>query len=325
MADQTQTPAPAAPALPLQMFLGFVNQWECDHIGHMNAMFYLSRAYQGWAAFATAVNLKSAFQREAPSTLLPREVHLRFHKELRGGDSAELRGGVLEYSEDSVTLYQELRNAIDGELYATYRVVLDHVEAASAKLFPWPQKSRAPLDALRIHGIPEHGRARSMDLSLPADAGSLEKALTLGVPVSGLSMLAPAETDAFGRMLPQIAIGRQSDSYGGMLRQYTAEAAPILAAKGLPPTSSGAALEMRIVFRKWPRAGNQMQMHTAVVQAKGKTMRFRAWNLDPATGACWIEHEVVVAHFDMIARRAYTAPPEYEAILNKHAIKGFTL
>ena len=82
---------------------------------------------------------------------------------------------------------------------------------------------------------------------------------------------------------------------------------------------------MRIVFRKWPRAGNQMQLHSAVVEAKGKTMRFRVWNVDPASGECWVENEIVMAHFDMNARRAYTAPPEYEAILNKHAIKGFTL
>ena len=316
MASPTPT-SPAALALPLQMFQGFINQWECDHIGHMNAMFYLNRAYHGWAPFATAINLKSAFQREAHSTLLPREVHLRYHK--------EMRGGVVDFTEDSVTLYQELRNPLNGDLNATYRIVLDHVEAASGKLFPWPQKSRAPMEALRIQGIPEHGLARSIDLSLPADTGSLAKALELGVPVAGLSMLLPAETDSFGRMLPQIAIGRQSDSFGGLLRQYTPEAAPILAAAGLPPTSSGAALEMRIVFRKWPRAGNQMQLHSAVVEAKGKTMRFRVWNVDPAGGECWIENEIVMAHFDMNARRAYAAPPEYEAILNKHAIKGFVL
>ncbi len=325
MADADHNTAPAAPALPLRMFLGFTNQWECDHIGHLNAMFYLNRAYHGWAPFATAVNLKSAFQREAVSTLLPREVHLRFHKELRGGSSAEMRGGVLEFTEDSVTLYQELRNPINGELHATYRVILDHVEAKSGKLFPWPQKSRAPLESLRIDAMPEHGRARSIDLSLPADNGSLARALELGVPVAGLSMLTPAETDAFGRMLPEVGIGRQSDSFGGLLSQYTPEAAPILAAKGLPPTSSGAALEMRIVFRKWPRAGNQLQLHSAVVEAKGKTMRFRVWNLDPVSGDCWVENEIVMAHFDMNARRAYAAPPEYEAVLNKHAIKGFTL
>ena len=324
MATPTHT-APAAPALPLQMFLGFVNQWECDHIGHMNAMFYLNRAYHGWAAFAAAINLKSAFQREAPSTVLPREVHLRYHKEMRGGESAEMRGGVVDFTEDSVTLYQELRNPLNGDLNATFRIVLDHVEAQIGKPFPWPKKSRAPLEALRIAGIPEYGQARSIDLSLPANSGGLARALELGVPVAGLSMLIPAETDAFGRMLPQIAIGRQSDSFGGLLRQYTPDAAPILAAKGLPPTSSGAALEMRVVFRNWPRAGDQMQLHSAVVEAKGKTMRFRVWNVDPTGGECWIENEVVLAHFDMNTRKAYAAPPEYEAILNKHAIKGFTL
>jgi acyl-CoA thioester hydrolase len=67
------TPAPATD-LPLDLYRGSVNAWECDENLHMNVRFFASRAMEGLAFLAAAIGMPRAFQEKASSTLLVRDM-----------------------------------------------------------------------------------------------------------------------------------------------------------------------------------------------------------------------------------------------------------
>jgi acyl-CoA thioester hydrolase len=325
-ADKKSKDAKPAAALPLFLWGGGCNAWECDHLGHMNVRYYIDRAQQGWAPFAVAIKLPTAFHREAVSTLLPREIHMRCHLEVRAGEHMVMHGGVVEVRNDSVVLYQELRTGdANGPIAATYRVILEHVEAKLGRPFAWPQKARDALQNFMITAIPDKGAARSFSLDAPVASASLARANELGVPVTGLSYLQTYETDALGRMRPEFILGRQSDSFGGMTAPFQAEASEVLKNAGFEPRVSGALLEGRFIFRSWPKAGDILEVHSGLIAAGPKTFRFVVWILDPVTGECWTEGESLLANFDVKTRRAFESPAEYQAILEKAVIKGLSL
>jgi acyl-CoA thioester hydrolase len=317
-------PVPAT--LPLPLWRGLCNAWECDTMGHMNVRFYMERAHQGWAPLAAAMKLPGAFHHEATSTLVPREAHIRFHREIRPGEGLDMRGGVLSVEDETLVFYQELVKTQENAVAATYRVVLEHVEAKTGRPFAWPRKARDALSALMIDKIPEHAAPRSVDLNAPRETGSLDLALKLNVPQIGLSVIQADEVDSFGRMRPEFILGRQSDGTAHLVAAWRREAVAALTAEdGVEREAGGAALECRLSFRRWPKAGDLVQVHGGIVNVAAKTMRFVFWIVDPVSGECWWESETAVAHFDVKARRAFEAPPEMRAILEGRVIKGLML
>jgi acyl-CoA thioester hydrolase len=72
-----------------------VQTWECDQMGHMNVQFYVGKADEGLSALAAALGLSARAQRSTFAALIPREHHIRFHRELRPGAPFAIKAGIL--------------------------------------------------------------------------------------------------------------------------------------------------------------------------------------------------------------------------------------
>ena len=152
-------PAP----LPAPLYQGSVNTWECDEMGHMNVRFYVAKMMEGLAEFAHAVGLDHAFRKDGPSTLRPREQHIRFMREARAGEPFTMVACVLEVSESSFLLYQQI-NHMNGEPCAAYRTWVDHIDVSTGLSFPWSAETRRRLEGLKGEA-PTACAPRSIDLS----------------------------------------------------------------------------------------------------------------------------------------------------------------
>jgi len=148
----------------IETFRAVVNTWECDEMGHMNVRFYVARAMDGIGSLALALGLAPRVLREAGLRLVPREQHLRFHRELHPGHAIVMRGGVVRADAQELELYQELRRAEGGVLCAsvTTRLALC---AGDGELVPVTEAVLHSARALTVT-IPEHGLPRGLVLDL---------------------------------------------------------------------------------------------------------------------------------------------------------------
>src|SRR5262245_43592559 len=87
-----------------------VQTWECDQMGHMNVQFYVAKADEGLIALTAALGLSPRSQDGAFASLVPREQHIRFHRELRPGAPFVIEGGVTDTRGEGVIVYEEMRN-----------------------------------------------------------------------------------------------------------------------------------------------------------------------------------------------------------------------
>jgi len=314
-----------AGGLMQEIWRGGVNAWECDEMGHLNVRFYVQRALEGVMAMAPSLALGQAFRTGAAATLIPRDQHIRFLREARPGAPLHMAGGVVAIGEADIVLYQELRHA-DGTPAATFRTVLDHADAKTGRPFPWSHRTRAAAGDWMV-AIPPHGAGRSIDPLLAPDP-MIDRAVAQGLGLSriGLGAASHGDCDGFGRMRPELFIGRVSDCVPNLLADWRAEVAKAASASdGVAREAGAAVLEYRLVYRAWPRAGDLMEIWSGFLRANEKTHALAHWIIDPVSGAPWCTCEAVAITLDLIARKAIPTPPEHLAALQARVIPGLTI
>lgn len=304
-------PAP----LPAPLYRGSVNTWECDEGGHLNVRFHFERAMSGLAHMAHALEMPHAFTARAGATLIPLEAHIRFLKEARPGAPLAMHGGVISMDESEALLCLDMRHA-DGAPASCFTMKVAHVETRAFRPFPWAARSRAAAE--RMHcALPQHATPRSIDPTrAPSEDASLQRAIELGAARIGAALVTPHQCDAFGRLRGEHFPGRISDSVPNLLAHWRQEAAQ--ANEGSAP--AGAVVEARIVYRRFPRAGDLIEVRSGIIEVGEKTLRLAHWLCDPESGGVWASMEAVALTFDTATRKTISPAPEARARLVKHVV-----
>src|SRR5215469_1257483 len=104
-------------------YRGTVYPWHCDHMGHMNVMWYVGKFDEAtWHILAKIGAAPSRMQDEGFG-LAAVEQHIEYKRELRAGDLVTVRSSLLEVREKSVRFRHEMTSDLSGELVATMVVV----------------------------------------------------------------------------------------------------------------------------------------------------------------------------------------------------------
>ncbi|OYW29416.1 MAG: thioesterase [Caulobacter sp. 12-67-6] len=312
-----------AETLPgVEIWRGGVNTWDCDEMGHMNVRHYIVRAMEGLAGLAAELGLPHAFTPYANATLLVKEHHVRFLREAHAGATLHMLGGVIEISDTEARLLQLLVHSATGELAATFQTTVVHATPREGEVFPWPKATRERARAMMVE-VPEKARSRSIALDPFVPTVSLERAEALGLKRIGLGALSPTECDVFGRMRAEQFIGRVSDGIGSFIGPF--RDVIVAHADHKPTRFGGAVLEYRLVYLRWPRAGDRVELRSGLMGSDPRTMRMAHWMVDPATGLPWGTSEAVAITFDLDARKAVPITAAAQAALKAFSVEGLTL
>ncbi len=308
----------------IEIYRGSINTWECDEMGHMNVRFYVAKMMEGLAGLGHAAGLPNAFRARALSTLQPRDQHIRFMREARAGEPFVMNACVLEVGDSSVLLYQQIDH-LGGEPCASFRTWVDHVDVATGAVFPWATGTRAKLETLKGEG-PAACMPRSIDFSVkPRANATLADADAIQAPAIGRGVIKHAECEPGGQIMPEFFIGRVSDSIAHLLRPWRMKLAQQAEARGETVRMGGAVLEYRLVYRKWPRAGDQFVIRSGRGFQKEKTHSFVHWIVDPDSGEAWCTSEAVAVALNLETRKIMPATPEMIAALAQVAPDGLSV
>ena len=291
----------------IDLWKGSANTWDCDEMGHMNVRIYLEKAFEGLGHLAGRCHLSHVFRPDAPSTLIPREQHVRYIREVHPGRPLSMTGCVLEVGETTVTVYQELQH-MDGSPAAAIRTQLIHTDVRSLKPFAWSHRARAALESL-IDEPPAATAPRGLSPTtepLPDAEVTRAVAEAQGAPIIGQGMVGSQHCDVFGRMAPSWFIGRISDSVPNLLYDWRQRVAGSVPDREM----GGAVLENRMVYRRWPKAGDLIEIRSALGRAEKKIHTLVHWVLDPLTGQPWMTAEALAVTFDLKTRKTMETPPE---------------
>ena len=86
-------------------YRGVVYPWHCDHIGHMNVMWYVGKFDEGTWHLLASVGLTPTYLREQKRGMVAVQQTLTYKRELRAGDLVTVRSGVLEMKDKSIRFF----------------------------------------------------------------------------------------------------------------------------------------------------------------------------------------------------------------------------
>ena len=192
--------------------------------------------------------------------------------------------------------------------------------------FPWAADTRAKWRDL-MGEAPLACAPRSIDLSVqPRPSAGLADADAVLAPVIGRGVIKHAECEPGGQMMPEFFIGRVSDSIAHLLRPWRTALAKQAEARGENVRMGGAVLEYRLVYRKWPHAGDRFVIRSARGFQKEKTHSFVHWIIDPDFfGEAYCTSEAVAVALNLETRKIMPATPEMMATLAAVAPAGLSI
>jgi acyl-CoA thioester hydrolase len=121
-------------------YRGVVYPWHCDHVGHMNVMWYVGKFDEAtWQFFAT-FGLTPSFLREQGRGMAAVQQNITYRRELRAGDIVSIRSGVLEIKEKTIRFFHEMRNDETGEIAAATELTGVHMDTVRRKSCPFPEQ-----------------------------------------------------------------------------------------------------------------------------------------------------------------------------------------
>ena len=129
-------------------YRGTVYPAQCDHMGHMNVMFYVQKFDEAVWQLLARIGLTAARMRDDQIGMAAVEQHIIYKRELRAGDSVSIRSGFLDVRDKSLRLWHEMRDDVTGELCASMEVVGVHIDAVTRRARSLPSDVRIRAQSL---------------------------------------------------------------------------------------------------------------------------------------------------------------------------------
>ncbi len=119
-----------------------VYPWYCDHMGHMNVMWYVGKFDEATWNFLSAIGLTPRYLREQRRGAVAVDQRLSYRRELYSGDIISIRSAALEIRQSSFRFVHEMLNDDTHELVATTVLTGVHIDVDTRKSCPMPQELR---------------------------------------------------------------------------------------------------------------------------------------------------------------------------------------
>jgi acyl-CoA thioester hydrolase len=123
-------------------YRGVVYPWHCDHMGHMNVMWYTGKFDEASWQLLSQLGLTQARFSLDGTGLAAVEQHTEYKRELRAGDAITIRSTLLEMKEKSIRMMHEMRNDVSGEVAAITNIVGIYFDTTVRKSIPLPADVR---------------------------------------------------------------------------------------------------------------------------------------------------------------------------------------
>ena len=122
----------------LETYRGAVYPWHCDHMGHMNVMWYVGKFDEATWNLFSEVGITPAFLREKNRAMAAVQQNITYKRELLSGDVVAVQSGMLEMREKVAKFVHEMRHARTGEISAVCVLTAVHMDSQARKATAFP-------------------------------------------------------------------------------------------------------------------------------------------------------------------------------------------
>jgi acyl-CoA thioester hydrolase len=139
----------------IETYRGAVYPWHCDHMGHMNVMWYVGKFDEAtWNLFAR-IGITAAYLKENRRGTAAVQQNITYRRELHAGDTVLERSAFLEARGKVAKFVHEMRNGQTEEISAICVLTGVSIDFQTRTSCPFPEDILARAPALiRPYALP---------------------------------------------------------------------------------------------------------------------------------------------------------------------------
>src|SRR5215218_1648009 len=135
---------------------GTVYPWQCDHMGHMNVMWYTGRFDEASWQFLAQNGLYRSVGTADGLALAAVQQNITYERELRAGDTVSIRSRFIEIREKVLRFVHEMTNDQTGERVAVSELTAVQMDPETRRSTPFPVGFRKRVESiLSAHSLTE--------------------------------------------------------------------------------------------------------------------------------------------------------------------------
>src|SRR5215813_5718695 len=119
-------------------YRGIVYPWQCDHMGHMNVMWYTGKFDEASWVLLAHLGLTQSRLQDAHRAMAAVQQNITYKKELRAGDVVTIRTTIIEIREKVMRFVHEMVKEPISEIAAIAELTGVHMDARRRKSLELP-------------------------------------------------------------------------------------------------------------------------------------------------------------------------------------------
>jgi acyl-CoA thioester hydrolase len=120
-------------------YRGAVYPWHCDHVGHMNVMWYVGKFDEATWNLFHRVGITPEYLRANQRGMAAVDQHIEYKRELKAGDVVTVRSQVLSLEGKKIRFRHEMVNSGTGEVAAVTTLLGVHLDTQARKACAFPE------------------------------------------------------------------------------------------------------------------------------------------------------------------------------------------
>ena len=121
---------------------GTIYPWHCDHMGHMNVMWYVGKFDEATWHLFHAIGITPDYVRDNDRGMAAVEQTIQYRRELLAGEIITIHSALLEMKDKSIRFTHEMRKTDTNEIAATTILTGVHLDAVARRACAFPQEIR---------------------------------------------------------------------------------------------------------------------------------------------------------------------------------------
>jgi acyl-CoA thioester hydrolase len=132
---------------PFETYRGVVYPWQCDHMGHMNVMWYVGKFDEATWVFFDRIGLTRDFLSAHARGMAAVDQRIAYRRELRAGDVIAVDTTLLEVRDRVLRFAHRMKLAASGDVAALTMLTAVHLDTERRKATTLPADVRARAEA----------------------------------------------------------------------------------------------------------------------------------------------------------------------------------
>jgi acyl-CoA thioester hydrolase len=136
-------------------YQGIVYPWHCDHMGHMNVMWYVGKFDEATWKLAALCGVTTTYMKRENRGMVAAEQRILYKRELLAGTIVSVRTGIIEVGEKKMKFFHEMINDETGEVAAITFLTGVHIDSLLRRACPLPEEFRKLAEGYVTGNVPQ--------------------------------------------------------------------------------------------------------------------------------------------------------------------------